>query len=513
MNSRNLLERLRPLLMIGITLTIVTVLVIALPIREEASGDAHVEMRDADPPEREDARPARAGEAAAIITPEQLSRTFRQVAQEVLPVVVEVNVVEVITQTAPRSLSPWDYFFGPQAPGGREPQQREFERPGLGSGVIVARQGPTAYVVTNNHVVGQASRISVTLYDRREYEAEVVGRDPRTDLAVISFEPDSAVPIALLGDSAAAQVGDWVLAVGNPYGFEATVTSGIVSAVRREAGGRGQIGTFSDYIQTDAAINPGNSGGALVNLDGEVIGINTWIASQTGGSVGLGFAIPVNTVRRVVTDVIERGRVAYGWLGVTVVDPRAGGFRDIAADLGVDGRRGALVLNISRGSPADRSGVLPGDLIVRTDDTPVDDANQLTRRIGLLSPGESTTLALIRDGTDQTVRVTIDERAPEEELADGSLVWPGLAVVPLGDQIRQSLDLDRSVRGVAVADVVGGSVSDAAGLRPGDVIVRVNDTPIDTVRAFYRELNATPGDEVRFRVLRQGREVGVGLVK
>ncbi|TVQ27264.1 MAG: Do family serine endopeptidase [Spirochaetaceae bacterium] len=507
MNRRNLLDRLRPLLMVGIALTIVTALVIALPSREEAP----VEMRETVPAEREAEPTTR--DPGAMITPEQLSRTFREVAQEVLPVVVEVNVVEVVRQTAPRSLSPWEYFFGPQAPGGPEPQQREFERPGLGSGVIIARQGENAYVVTNNHVVGQASRISVTLYDRREYEAEVVGRDPRTDLAVISFRPDGEVPIALLGDSGSAEVGDWVLAVGNPYGFEATVTSGIVSAVRREAGGRGQIGTFSDYIQTDAAINPGNSGGALVNLTGEVIGINTWIASQTGGSVGLGFAIPVNTVRRVVTDVLERGRVSYGWLGVTIVDPEAGRFPELATDLGIEGRRGALVLNISRGSPADQSGVLPGDLIVRMDDTPIDSSNQLTRRIGLLSPGETTTLVLVRDAAEQTLTVRIDERAPEEDLADGSLVWPGLAVVPLGDQLLESLNLDQSVRGVVVADVVGGSASDASGLRPGDVVLRVNDRPADTVRAFYRELNATRGDEVRLRILRQGREIGVGLVK
>ena len=470
-------------------------------------------MREVTADDREEGPPDSTVDSGAIITPEQLSRTFRQVAQQLLPVVVEVNVVEVIRETAPRALSPWDHFFGPQAPGGREPQQREFERPGLGSGVVVARRGETAYVVTNNHVVGQASRISVTLYDRREYEAEVVGRDPRTDLAVLSFRPDGDVPTALLGDSSRAEVGDWVLAVGNPYGFEATVTSGIVSAVRREAGGRGQIGTFSDYIQTDAAINPGNSGGALVNLDGEVIGINTWIASQTGGSVGLGFAIPVNTVRRVVSDVLERGRVAYGWLGVTIIDPVRVGFPNLAADLGIEGRRGALVLNISRGSPADQSGVLPGDLIVRMDDTPIDDPNQLTRRIGLLSPDETTTLLLVRDGAEQTVTVRIDERAPEEELADGSLVWPGLVAVPLDGQLRQSLDLDESVRGVAVADVVSGSASDASGLRPGDVLLRVNDRSIDTVRGFYRELNATPGDEVRFRVLRQGREIGVGLVK
>ncbi|HTP59626.1 MAG TPA: trypsin-like peptidase domain-containing protein, partial [Spirochaetia bacterium] len=239
--------------------------------------------------------------------------SFREVAKKVLPVVVEIDVTEVVKQQAPMQ-SPFDWFFN-QPPGGRGGGDRSFRRSGLGSGILVRKGSGSYFVLTNNHVVDQATNISVKLADQRVFRAKVVGTDPRKDLAVVSFDSRDAIPLADLGDSNDLQVGDIVLAVGNPLGFENTITMGIVSALGRR-GPSGQVAPNTDYIQTDASINQGNSGGALVNVKGEVIGINTWIAAPTGGNVGLGFAIPVNNVKKAIDDFLSKGKVEYGWLGV-----------------------------------------------------------------------------------------------------------------------------------------------------------------------------------------------------
>jgi len=256
---------------------------------------------------------------ALVPTLEQIQYSFREVAQEALPVVVEINTIDVITQRIPRTQSPWDFFFGP-SPDRGDSEEREFRQPGLGSGVIVHRTNGKIYVLTNNHVAGEAEEISISLHDGREFKGKLVGTDPRRDLAVVMFETREEIPIASLGDSNTLEVGDLVLAVGNPFGFESTITMGIISAVGREADLGTSVASLTDYIQTDASINPGNSGGALVNLRGEVVGINTWIASRTGSSAGLGFAVPINTAKKTVDEILTKGRVEYGWLGVQIVD-------------------------------------------------------------------------------------------------------------------------------------------------------------------------------------------------
>jgi len=244
---------------------------------------------------------AQDADGEAMKSLQNLQNSFRSVSEKVLPVVVMINVVEVKKQAPERGDQPWFYyFFGRPDEDGS--QEREFRNRGLGSGVIVRKTGKTFYVLTNNHVVGTAEEISVQLHDRREFKAKLVGKDERKDLAVVSFEAEGEdIPLAVLGDSNSLHVGDWVLAVGNPFGLESTVTAGIVSALGRRGGPEGNI---SDFFQTDASINQGNSGGALVNLAGEVVGINTWITSPTGGSIGLGFAIPINNVKKAVEDII-----------------------------------------------------------------------------------------------------------------------------------------------------------------------------------------------------------------
>lgn len=430
-----------------------------------------------------------AGLSAQASAARRLQSDFNAVVDDVLPVVVEVNVVRVIEQEVPRFSSPFEFFFGRP-----DTEEREFRRGGLGSGVIVQRDGDTVYVLSNNHVVGNADEISLVLSDGREFEGSIVGADERTDLALVSFETAEEVPIARLGDSDALSVGDWVLAIGNPFGFESTVTAGIVSALRREPEPGSPIAGFTDYIQTDAAINPGNSGGALVNLDGEVVGINTWIASRSGGSVGLGFAIPINNARRAITDFIERGRISYGWLGVAIANLNDQRFPGVAESLGIEERSGAFVTNVHLGSPAERAGILPGDLIIAAAGREVENTTELSRVIGLQRAGSRTQIRLIRDGDERSLSVTLDRRGTEEDLQDNSTLWPGFTVVELSDDMRDGLNLPFWRNGVVVNGVVAGSPAGEAGVRRGDVVGEVDGTDVTTVREFYRALNGARGD-------------------
>ncbi|MCL1818163.1 MAG: trypsin-like peptidase domain-containing protein, partial [Spirochaetaceae bacterium] len=271
-----------------------------------------------------------------IKTLESLQGSFRSISEKVRPCVVTVSVSSVRRQgqQGDRNM-PWFYYFFGRPDEGEAPD-REFRNNGIGSGVILKKNGSTYYVLTNNHVVGKADDIKIHLFDGREFSTKLVGKDERKDLAVVSFETSEDLPIAAVGDSSTLHVGDWVLAVGTPFGLESTVTAGIVSALGRRGGPDGNI---SDFIQTDASINQGNSGGALVNLAGDLVGINTWITSPTGGSIGLGFAIPINNVKKAVDDLIERGAVQYGWLGVTISSLNA----DMVSSLQVPDGRGAFV--------------------------------------------------------------------------------------------------------------------------------------------------------------------------
>ncbi|TVQ37547.1 MAG: Do family serine endopeptidase [Spirochaetaceae bacterium] len=441
--------------------------------------------------------------------PEAADGSFAEVAEAALPVVVEVSVVEVVEQRSPRSL--FDFFFGPrnQAP---HDQGRQFERPGLGSGVIVRRNADTVYVLTNNHVVGDAREIEVGLYDGRRYQAQLVGGDPRTDLAVLQFSTAQDVPVAQLGDSDALRVGDWVLAVGNPFGFESTVTSGIVSATGRRPRQAGAgLPELTDFIQTDAAINPGNSGGALVNMAGEIVGINTWIVgSRTGGSVGLGFAIPMGQAVDAIDQFIERGRIVYGWLGVSIAEASSDSLPTLAQDLGVVDDNGALIVNVYRDSPAARDGIRPGDFVTRIGGSSIENAVDLQRAVGRLAPGEQTEFRVIRDGQQRTLTVTVEERAAEEVIARDTNLWPGMTVVPLDDDIRERADMAAAVSGAVVVAVQRQSPAGAAGLRPGDVVTHANGTDIGGARDFYRAA-AEASDTLELRVARNGAGLTVEI--
>ncbi|MFP4483484.1 MAG: Do family serine endopeptidase [Spirochaetota bacterium] len=433
---------------------------------------------------------------------EGLQSSFRQVAQAVMPTVVKLNVEELRSQQRPQGDNPFfDFFFGDT-----DDEDTPIPTQGLGSGVLVRQEGSTYYVLTNDHVVAEADSIEVVLDDENSYEATLVGTDQRKDLALVSFEePDRELPLARFGNSDELAVGDWVLAVGSPFGFQSTVTAGIVSALERRGGPQGNI---NDFIQTDAAINQGNSGGPLINLRGEVVGINTWITSQTGVSAGLGFSIPINNASRAIEDFIERGSIQYGWLGVSIRDVS----REDAGELGLENRQGALVHHVFVGSPAEGSGLQPGDFIRTVNGTEVYDADELILEVGDLPVGEVARFELIRQGEDRVVDVTIEEREAERTIQQqNAQLWPGLSVFPLTDDIREELELQRRTEGVIVTTVESQTPAANAGLRAGDVIVSLSGRSVANIREFYRVLNDDPGSDLEVEYLREGESTTTTL--
>jgi len=457
----------------------------------------------------------RAQEPPQVVIPENafaaaygLQLTFNAIADKVLPSVVELQTFSVAQRNAPNFQGiPWDFFFGPRerAPeggGGGGGQRREFRSQGLGSGILVRHYNGIYYVLTNDHVVDNTVEIRIATMNGNEYTAEIVGRDPRRDLAMVSFRSGNVYPLAALGDSDSVRVGDWAIAMGNPLGqqFSFSVTMGIVSAVGRTGGPGGNI---NDFIQTDAPINQGNSGGALVNIRGEVIGINTWIASTTGGgNVGLGFAIPINNAKRTIDEFIASGTVTSGWLGVSLMEPG----REIAEALGVLGRNGALASQVFLGSPADKGGIRPGDFITHVNGREVRGVNQLTMMVGDLRPGDNATFTVIRDREASEIRVVIEERT-DAVASDNRNLWPGITLIPLTDNARRQLGLDDDARGLHVAQVIQGSPADIIGLRNGDIITSVNGEPVNDLASYFRVMRERTANELRFGFTRAGSQL------
>ena len=430
-----------------------------------------------------------------------VQRNFQSIAEKTLPVVVQVNTVEIFSQEVP-NIDGWDFFF-PDPGGEGESQEREFRTQGLGSGVIVERNGDTYYVVTNNHVVGEATEVSITLHDGRTYPAECIGKDPRRDLAVVAFSgPALELATVRLGDSDALRIGDIVVAVGNPFGFSGTVTSGLISGLHRSG-----PTDLSDFIQTDASINQGNSGGALVDLKGRLVGINTWITTPTGGSIGLGFAIPVNSVKGVVRQLIDSGRLAYGWLGVSIADA----LPEIVESLGEDVATGAVVTNVYVGSPAFRAGIRPGDIILTVGRRRIENADNLIQSVSDLMVNQEADFRTLRDGNTATLSVLIDERADDETIREKSArFWPGLRLYPVTDYLREEME-DLPSSGIVVLGVDDGSPADSAGFSSGDVITAFGETATDSLDVFYRLLREAEEKELVATVLREGETVEIAL--
>ncbi|MEM9424788.1 MAG: trypsin-like peptidase domain-containing protein, partial [Spirochaetota bacterium] len=428
--------------------------------------------------------------------------------------VVQINVSSF--EEAPSLENPFFRFFG--QPEDSVPQ--EYRRTGLGSGSIIRKEGRTYYVLTNNHVIKDAEDIDVILYDQQRFPAEIVGGDNRVDLAIVKFEADKeleGITVADLGDSTDLKIGDLVMAVGSPNGFRSSVTQGIVSYIGRRGGPGGNI---NDFIQTDASINKGNSGGPLVNMNGQVIGINTWIASESGSSAGLGFAIPINNARFVIDSFFEDGKLSYGWLGITIpkfqeqVEQLGSEIaEEVLGPLGLYGKRGSFVSGVYSDSPAGKAGILPGDFIIELDGKPIESSEELTFAVGMLRPGQKINLQLLRGGKQRQISVVLGERKPEEELAKGlANNWPGISVLPLSEGIRKQLKrisrlASEENTGLLVLNVLPESAMEVVGIQEGDVITEINGAKVHTLAEFYRELNKSNAKNTVFTYKRKGYEL------
>lgn len=427
---------------------------------------------------------------------------FRKVAKDVRPVVVQIDTIQR-TKVQRRTMDPFEFFFGPNPNNpNSEPEYREYQQKGLGSGVVVEARGKKKYVLTNNHVIQNADELTVHFTNGNSYEAKLVGTDPRRDLALIVFETGDDIPVAKLGDSDDLFIGDWVIAIGSPLGFQSTVTLGIVSATGRTSTDGSQIANFTDYIQTDAAINQGNSGGALVNIDGEIIGINTWIASGSGGSIGLGFAIPINNAKKVIADLLDKGKVEYGWLGVTI-----GGINPSFVEaMDLEGVEGSFIYGVFKDSPAEKGGIQPGDVIIKVNNKVITNSSELTKAVSYLPADERADFTVIRDGKKRMLKVYPEAR---KEKTDTENIWPGITPSPLTKEDVK--DLPYNEGDIYVQAVTRGSIAEITGIKPGDVILKINNTKVETIKDFYDAVNEGDSD-LTFRINRNGRTIQLSLI-
>ncbi len=408
----------------------------------------------------------------------KLSKSLSEVAEKVKPAVVNISTTKTVTLRE----TPFDEFFndpffrrffGRDFPFGHK--KRKYRSSALGSGVIVTDDG---YILTNNHVIKDADEIKIVLQDKREFKGKVIGTDPKTDLAVVKIDA-KGLPALKLGDSDRLHVGEIVLAVGNPFGLSHTITMGIVSAVGRSKVG---IADYEDFIQTDAAINPGNSGGALVNIKGELIGINTAIFSTSGGYMGIGFAIPSNMAKAVMESIIKYGKVIRGWLGVTIQDLTP----EIAEHFGIKEEKGSLVTDVVKGSPAEKAGFRRGDLIIEFDGKPVKDSTSLRNMVANTPPGKTVPVKIIREGKEVVLNVTLGE-FPEERVISSATaeenVLRGVHVQELTPELREGLGIPEKVRGVVVTGVEEDSPAYEV-LKRNDVIQEINRKSIKNIKDY-----------------------------
>lgn len=451
---------------------------------------------------------------------------FADLTERLLPSVVSIaTVMRTASGQRPRPQFPLPPdAFPPNSPFRdffrdffeRGPQQAPSPRPprsfGGGSGFLIEADG---YIVTNHHVIEDAAEIAVTLHDGKTYTAEVKGSDPKTDLALLKIEPDEPLPVVEWGDSDTARMGNWVFAIGNPFGLSSTLTVGVISALARDI----RSGPFDSYIQTDAAINRGNSGGPLFNLDGKVIGVNTSIYSPpggAGGSVGIGFAVPSSIAKTVVAQIRELGRTRRGWLGVQI----QGVGEDIAESLRLEKPAGALVAVVFPDSPAANAGVQPGDVLLKFDGTDIPTVRDLPRMVAGAEVGSEIEIGLWRDGKMETVRVKLGELEAVEAALASDEVEPatgetlGLTLATLTPDERSRLTIDDDVLGVVVTGVAPDSDAAAKGMQVGDVIVEVGRKPVRTPAAAVEEVDRLQLEgqtSILFLVNREGSNLFVAL--
>ena len=454
-----------------------------------------------------DSPPNIAVSATAVNRDARLGNSFAPVVKKAAPSVVTIYSSRTV------SVRPmYRQFFGNQFPGSDQPRTRKEK--GLGSGVIVS---PDGYILTANHVVNGADEIKVALADdnKKEYTAKIIGTDPQTDVAVLKIDA-TGLPAITLADSDQLEVGDVVLAIGDPLDLGQSVTMGIISGLGRHYNG---INGYQNFIQTDAAINKGNSGGALVDAEGRLIGINTWIASLGGGNEGLGFAVPVNLARRSMERLISDGRITRGYLGIFPQDITP----VMARQFNLAGQNGALVGDVMPNTPAEKAGILAGDVIVAFNGKDVSDAHGLQLTVSQCEPGSSATVKLIRDGVQTNVTVALAELPGEW---DGRLGKPGgadsgasktdaldgVTVADLDNDARQELRIPDTVQGAIVTDLDPGSNSAEAGLQRGDVILQINRQPVTDADSAIKLGDQAKGDELLLKIWRRSGDVSGGTL-
>lgn len=468
--------------------------------------------------------------------------SFADLAEKLLPTVVNVATEQEATQTNGRrrggrpTLPPgspfqdfFDEFFDNQRRGengdndrsNRNDDENDERRPAplsrsLGSGFIVDSEG---YIVTNNHVIGEATKITVTLSDGEELEATLVGRDALLDVALLKVEADHPLPAVKWGSSGVIRVGDWIMAIGNPYGLGGSVTAGIISALERDI----NAGPYDFFIQTDASINRGNSGGPMFNMDGEVIGMNTMIFSPTGGNIGIGFAIPSDQAKRVVDQLREFGRTKRGWIGVSIQPVT----EDVAASLGLEKAEGAIVGSVVPGGPSDKAGVEPGDIILTFDGEAIKTSNELPRVVSSTPVNKTVKVRIVRKGRAQVIELTTGELEAQNQLVASAAdpdVQPeaaavtdrvlGMRLAPLDGAAREQYEVPDDVHGVVIAGLSRSSEAALRGLRRGDVIVEVNQAHVDGAVEIKLQVEAAREAERRailLRIYRQGAFLHVAL--
>jgi serine protease Do len=435
-------------------------------------------------PEVNDTRSALADTSGMRLL-EELQNVLTDLAERVKPCVV--NVLPIPSTGRSRE----------------NPRERLPNLPGTGSGVIVDAQG---YIITNNHVVGDATEVEVRLSDRTKFTAQVIGKDPDTDLAVLKVVTDRVLPRAQFGDSGTVKVGQWVLAVGNPFGLDRTVTLGVVSGIGRD---NMNLSRYENFIQTDASINPGNSGGPLFNMHGEIIGINTAIINF---AQGIGFAIPSNMAKQVMQQLLTRGKVVRAWLGVGIQPVTA----DLATKFGVTENEGVLVNEVFENDPAFRGGIKPGDIITKVDGKTVDTPNMLSRLIASLEPGMAASIEVVRDGKRQLLSIPLSERRETTTTvvsvpSSRSEVKLGIDVQDLSPELAEKFRL-KDAKGVLISKVEQGSIAHVEGLREGDLIREVNRTDVTSVSEFTNAVaKAKRGETILLRVQRENRAFYVVL--
>jgi len=421
-----------------------------------------------------------------------LSNTFASVAKSAMPAVVSIKVEKTVSAGPAMGFGSNDpfgqfndeflrKFFGQQMPSPRSPQK--YQEKGQGSGFIIS---PDGYILTNNHVVGNVDKITVELKDGRKFEnAKVIGTDPDSEVALIKIEGDH-FPVLPMGNSDKMEIGDWVMAIGNPFGLTETVTVGVVSAVGRS---NVHIAAYEDFIQTDAAINPGNSGGPLINLDGQVIGINTAIFSESGGYMGIGFAIPINMAKTIEEQLVRNGKVTRGYLGLSAQNVT----EEMKDLIGSKTPEGVIIADIVKGSPADQAGLKPNDIILKLDGKKIDNYDTFRNDVAMLAPGSKSSLLIQRGGKEQTITVTLGERPTQmargEETGEKSPEQLGLQVQNLTSDLAQQFGYSLG-EGVIVTTVVPGSEAESEGIQAGDLIVSVDRNATGNVEQFTQYINA-----------------------